>query len=69
MENTIQVRIRIAIWPNGKWMAYGDDGKHSERTHDEIMEASPGGESYHWVTANVPLPCDIEGTIEVTLDN
>lgn len=63
-QTTIPVRIRVAVWPDGKWIAYGDDGNHVERTHDEIMDACPGGDSIHWVTADLPLPTDIAGKVE-----
>lgn len=63
-DTTIPVRIRITVWPDGKWIAYGDESKHAERTHGDIMDAAPGGESYHWVTANVPLPQEVAGKVE-----
>lgn len=62
-ETTIRARIRIAVWPDGRWTAYGDEGKHVQRTLDELLDASPGGESYHWIEANVPLPATVEGVV------
>jgi hypothetical protein len=63
IPNTIPVRIRIAVWPNGKWIAYGD-GKNTEELHNVYLEDEPRGESVHWITADVPLPSVVAGTVE-----
>lgn len=62
-QTTIRVRIKIAVWPDGSWAAYGDNTKSAERTMDEILDAHPGGDSAHWVEATLPLPRIVEGEI------
>jgi hypothetical protein len=61
---TIPARIHVAVWPDGRWTAYGDEGKHAERTLQELLDAAPGGESYHVVTVDLPLPQEIAGKVE-----
>lgn len=66
MSKTVKVRIRVAIWPNGKWIAYGDEGREDSliRSHEDILEVLPPGESITWVTADLPLPGEVAGTVE-----
>lgn len=60
---TIRARIRVAVWPDGTWIAYGDEGKNAVRMHDDILDACPGGESYYWVEADLPMPTTIKGEV------
>ena len=63
MSDTIRVRIKIAVWPDGRWTAYGDEGKHAERTFRELIEAAPADETYYWIEANVPAQETIRGVV------
>ena len=60
---TIRIRIKVAVWPDGTWTAYGDNTKSAEQTMDEILDAAPGGDSTHWVEATIPLPLTVEGQV------
>lgn len=62
-KTTIRARIRVAVWPDGSWTAYGDQTKNVERTFAEIIDAAPGGESYHWIECDLPLPTTIEAEV------
>ena len=62
-KTTIRVRIKVAVWPDGTWTAYGDQTNRMERTMEDILDASPGGDSTHWVEATLPLPLTVEGKV------
>lgn len=64
MSDTFRARIKIAVWPDGSWRAYGeDDTKSLDIMFSDLMDAAPGGESYHWIEADVPLPTVIKGSV------
>ena len=59
----VRVRVKVAVWPDGRWTAYGDQTQAMERTMDELIEACPPGESTHWVEATLPMPVTVEGEV------
>lgn len=65
--STIKARIRVAVWPNGNWTAYGTRGPRgdvaTERYLSELVEAAPAGESFYWVEAEIPWPPVIQGKV------
>jgi hypothetical protein len=66
MNDPIRARIRVAVWPDGKWTAFGSESRQSkvEDFHRELIEAAPDNYSIRWVVVDLPLPSDIEGTVE-----
>lgn len=66
-KTTIKVRVRVAVWPTGAYCAYGSDSsaKSVESSHDDMLDAHPPGESYVWVTAEIPMPpAEVAGQVE-----
>lgn len=63
-SNTVSVRVRIAVRPNGEWIACGDSEGGTEFTLDTYLMDIPDGAHIQWISAEVPLPSSIAGTIE-----
>jgi hypothetical protein len=68
IEST-RVRIKVAVWPDGRWIAYGDESADVEAAFTEVIDDPPMGktyhcgESYHWIEADVPRPVTVEGKV------
>ena len=64
--NTIKVRIRVALFPDGTYLAYGDGkDKSAEGMLADLLDAYPPGESRTWVVAEIPLPpAEVAGSAE-----
>lgn len=54
MEKTVKIKVRVAVWQDGSYVAYGDD-LHPEKTFNELMYFFPKGETLFWVEADLPL--------------
>ena len=60
---TVRVRIAVAITPDGKWFAIGDEKMGQWRW--PASATGDGGASY-WITADLPVPkpVEINGRVE-----
>lgn len=61
---TIKARIRVAVWPDGRWTAYGSEGELAEQTHRVLIEEEPGNYSICYVTADLPVQAEVTGAVE-----
>ena len=66
---TVKVRIAVAVDPDGKWSAYGCPGA-DETDMDIAVDAVAPGEARYWVTAELPIPAEIDvaGAVEACDD-
>lgn len=67
MGDTIEVRILVATWPDGKWHAMGWTGQLDAALIDEMRacEWQLDQARLSWVTARVPMPAPLPAdTIE-----
>jgi hypothetical protein len=67
MSQTVQVRIRVAVWPDGDYVAYGalNSDAAVASIHSDMLDAGPDGEFIVWVTAEIPMPPpEVAGEVE-----
>lgn len=57
------IRVRVAVWPDGSYTAYGAEKKTIE-IHDDMLDGAPTGESIVWIVAEIPLPEEVRGYVE-----
>lgn len=65
-QQTVKVRIAVAVDPTGAYSATGYDTMSEKNGFDFITDTLQPGEARYWVTAELPIPAapEVPGTVE-----
>ena len=62
---TVRVKVAVAVDKHGYWCANGWKDATPEESRDTASEMVDEGESIYWLTADLPVPEEVEVEAEV----